>query len=464
MAWEVQATPPVTESATQLKQLRTYDTRCWGRGCVFVQLHLASQPNRRALTPDFQADVGATGHNRAVVSSFGWLDTDNEQRRKMLEVVDLFKEEGTVDELGIGSIRDAFADSLFPGTSVLQTRLRYILFIPWLMQHAAQGNRTATEMSATFRNSEFYLINALKAGDEKLGVIGNTARGKLKRLPSSMYWAAMGSWGIRNGDLSPEAFFRRQYEYRRLASRTAKADDPESRELTSLKDLDPHLPPPPSGWLGGVNFTLTSDEEQYLSDVITASNTDSVFAWLIRNQPKADLPNYVWDLTNLAQAPEQLRDLVDHARRFHSTIYGAAVLYNLLLARKREDDELIDQYEAKLSNWRDELQETECLNRWSRTDWWATVRRCNPRVRPATVTFVNNWIDLSDSDVDIAHDSTAAKLVAARERQIKGGRARLANQAALDRWSGSSGLSRLDYRWSVARRHLTDLYAARTSV
>jgi hypothetical protein len=44
-------------------------------------------------------------------SAFGWLDTDNEQRRKMLEMVDLFKEEGTVDELGIGSIRDALADA-----------------------------------------------------------------------------------------------------------------------------------------------------------------------------------------------------------------------------------------------------------------------------------------------------------------------------------------------------------------
>lgn len=77
-----------------------------------------------------RTSVGAAGHNRVVVSTFGWLDTDNEQRRKMLEVVDLFKEEGTVDELGIGSIRDAFADALFPGTSVLQTRLRYVLFIP----------------------------------------------------------------------------------------------------------------------------------------------------------------------------------------------------------------------------------------------------------------------------------------------------------------------------------------------
>ena len=122
-----------------------------------------------------------------MVSTFGWLDTDNEQRRKMLEVVDLFKEEGTVDELGIGSIRDALADALFPGTSVLQTRLRYVLFIPWLMQHACQGNRSSIEMSARFRESEYQLIYALGAGDEKLGVIGNTARAKLKRMPSSMY-------------------------------------------------------------------------------------------------------------------------------------------------------------------------------------------------------------------------------------------------------------------------------------
>ena len=50
--------------------------------------------------PNSVASVGVTGHNQAVVSTFGWLDTDNEQRRKMLEVVDLFKEEGTVDELG----------------------------------------------------------------------------------------------------------------------------------------------------------------------------------------------------------------------------------------------------------------------------------------------------------------------------------------------------------------------------
>ena len=38
------------------------------------------------------------------------------------------------DELGLGAVRDSIADHLFPGTSTIQTRLRYMLFIPWLFR------------------------------------------------------------------------------------------------------------------------------------------------------------------------------------------------------------------------------------------------------------------------------------------------------------------------------------------
>jgi hypothetical protein len=67
-----------------------------------------------------------------VPSAFGWLDYSARERRAMLEIVDLFREKGTVDELGVGTIRDAFADHLFPGTSTLHSRARYFLFIPWV--------------------------------------------------------------------------------------------------------------------------------------------------------------------------------------------------------------------------------------------------------------------------------------------------------------------------------------------
>ena len=61
-----------------------------------------------------------------------WLDLTASDRDKMRRVLDLFKEQGTLDELGLGSLRDALSDALFPGTSSIETRLRYVLFIPWL--------------------------------------------------------------------------------------------------------------------------------------------------------------------------------------------------------------------------------------------------------------------------------------------------------------------------------------------
>ena len=71
-------------------------------------------------------------------SIFGWLDGDDAHRKQMLEVVKLFQDQSSVDELGIGSVRDAFSDTLFPGTSVLHTRARYLLFIPWLLKDTAR--------------------------------------------------------------------------------------------------------------------------------------------------------------------------------------------------------------------------------------------------------------------------------------------------------------------------------------
>jgi Family of unknown function (DUF6361) len=68
------------------------------------------------------------------MSGFVWLDRSERERRKMLDVVDLFGEHDTRDELGIGSVRDAFADMLFPGTSTIMTRARYFLLVPWTYQ------------------------------------------------------------------------------------------------------------------------------------------------------------------------------------------------------------------------------------------------------------------------------------------------------------------------------------------
>lgn len=393
-----------------------------------------------------------------MASAFGWLDTDSVQRQKMLEVVDLFREEGTVDDLGVGSIRDALSDLLFPGTSVLHTRLRYVLFVPWLMQRAA-AKGTPAEMSAELRNLEFRLITSLLAGGERQGVVGNRARTNLKQMPSASYWSALGAWGIRDVE-SPDSFFRRQYDYRILSRRTVVADDPEARMAAPSRGLDRNLPPAPDDLLKTARLALEPEEEQYLSDRITASSKGTIFGWLVHHPP-GNSPAYVWEVDNLTEAPENLRSAADHARRFSTAIHGAALLYNLLLAEKSGNDDLVDSYTAELDDWKDELGATQVLRGWDRDAWWATVQAANPRLRTMTRTFVDRWLDLLDADDDVAASRDARTLVSDREKRIKGGRARLLNQSALDRWSGASGTGRHSFRWPVASSHLEDLYAAR---
>ena len=127
-------------------------------------------------------------------------------------------------------------------------------------------------------------------------------------------------------------------------------------------------------------------------------------------------------------------------------------MYNLLLARRRGDDGLIDGYVERLARWENELLiPSRALEGWSRAAWWSTIQRKNPRLRQPTIQVVNRWIDLLEGDGPLADSQRAADLISTRERQMKGGRARLMNQSALDRWSGESGTGRHSFRWPIAR-------------
>ena len=81
------------------------------------------------------------------MSTFVWLDYSERERRKMLDVVDLFREHDTRDELGLGSVRDAFADMLFPGTSTIMTRARYFLLVPWTYQRLERQRVGSAEIA-----------------------------------------------------------------------------------------------------------------------------------------------------------------------------------------------------------------------------------------------------------------------------------------------------------------------------
>jgi len=83
-------------------------------------------------------------------------------------------EQDTRDEIGFLLIHQGFADRFFPGTSVLHTRVRYALFVPWLFLHAKDHKPRGIKVETAIRRELIQLAIRLKRG-ERYGVIAATS-------------------------------------------------------------------------------------------------------------------------------------------------------------------------------------------------------------------------------------------------------------------------------------------------
>src|SRR5258708_5591575 len=97
-------------------------------------------------------------------------------------------------------IHQGFADRFFPGTSVLHTRVRYALFVPWIYDGLGRTRRRGRDLEGSLRDQLLDLARRLKVlGHEKTGVIGGDVV-HLNRLssqpPDRVYWTALRSWGL----------------------------------------------------------------------------------------------------------------------------------------------------------------------------------------------------------------------------------------------------------------------------
>jgi len=388
------------------------------------------------------------------MSSLAWIDFDEAERQRAQRIMALFQERESRDELGLGAIRDSIADHLFPGTSTIQTRLRYMLFIPWLLRRLEGREGTAAQLSAEGRALEIRLSDALKAGEEVNGIIGRDAGARLQRLPSSVYWAGLGSWGIRQFPGSRETYYAALPDLRRRRQRSEV--EAEGFEEMHGGSWHPGLPPAPADFLETATFGLTDDEAHFIRDRLVASAPTSLLAWLARQTVNGQC-DYIWQHPSLGDFPTAARRLVEHAEIFSGVIHGASLLYNLQLAELRAREDWIDLYRGRLAQWAAELDEQR-LAAWSMPDFWREVDHSTHTIRPALVRFVQDWVAVARIGAAGIPDSEAARaLVRDRERRLKTSQSRFANHAVRDRWGGASGADRLSFRWAQAQSHLRDL-------
>ncbi len=400
------------------------------------------------------------------MSSLTWLAHSEAERRRTLDVIKLLDEPGTLDEIGIGGIRDAFAELLFPGTSTIQTRARYFLFVPWVYR-GLERKAPITDAATQARSLEVRLIDALMESEDTKGVIGRDARARLQRLPSAVYWQGLETWGIRANRTSIRAYHRR-LERAYFGGSAERGSD----ELSGLASVwHGELPEAPAGFPRQADLALTVTEANYLRDRIMTSHPGTLLAALVTDPSPPRRASAPWEIeaSAIETAPAQVHEQIRHARAFGDLIHGAQLLYNLMLAQASERDEEIEHYGERLGLWADRLVvEATALATWNdeRRRFWEIVREGNPRLRPRAQAFADRWFDLAlaDDPHRLADDSQARAAISEREQMLKGRLARLVNPTALEAWGGASGSDRLLFRWPQARALVEDIAAPLVAV
>ncbi len=387
-----------------------------------------------------------------MASVFAWLDFSDKERRDALEVIDLFREEDTRDELGLGVVRDTFSDLLFPGTSTIQTRARYFLFIPWLLQDLETRRGSGADWARRARHLQGRLRDSLIKGGEEDGIIGYRAGINVQRLPHSVYWQGLRRWGILRFHGSEDEYLRSLDLARHRRKEIVRTDDGEPAGDAPEPNWDPNLPEPPDGLLKSATFDLSAQEADYLMHRIAISADDSLLYYLIDlRKPVDETTRFIWQHLDQGQLPDPLQSHVSHARNFSESMHGAALLYNLMLAEEKGKSDLVNRYERRLAEWWDLLRQRSAgLASWDRHDFWQTVRNAGGRIPPQTLHFIETWWDLAfgASSIDeLLASGSARQLIEDRERRLKRSRARIGNPRALELWSGAAGTAQMDYRW-----------------
>jgi Family of unknown function (DUF6361) len=386
------------------------------------------------------------------MSSLTWLDFSDAERKRALQVVELLGRSETRDELGLGAVRDAFADALFPGVSTVQRRARYFLFIPWTFREVERrfaGRAGALERA---RSEELRLIEALLEAGENDGVIGGRVRKNLRQVPSMIYWQGLARWGIRRAAGTRE-------QWGRAVSRSMGTAVDDDGQVVGTGSLWWHsgLPEPPEDWPQTAQLGLRGEEADYLRDRIRDRCAGTMLATLAKRREPWDATGLAWHLN--VDLPPRQRDLLDHAQRFSETMHGAALLYNHALAVAHEDELREADFRQRLERWTsDESRADRAAT--PLTDLWSLLAEIGSRHSGHTRLFVEEWFGLTKDPSRILTDAALIDRIRERERQVKHRQARLSYDAARETWRGAAGAGQLEYRWASTQRQLLDIMDA----
>lgn len=412
-----------------------------------------------------------------MASAIGWIDFSSEHRKKVRMALDLMgKPAGILDELGIGPIRDAIADRLFPGVSTIQTRAKYFTLIPLLIRQYEQevaGKASPPPLDDYLVKEERRCRARLVerhpegTGNEETGIVGSTfgtdTTGGVARRPSSIYWNGLRKFGlIHPPNLSINEFGTRLVENRQSEQHYRSEGDIQDEEPTVYVEV----PQIEETYWTELTITMTASEARFLRQKIIASQPESLLRRILESMTLIDTLTSVDKFTfqQFAEHPQliqilqgldpSLYQVVLMGAKFSKLMHGAHIRYNVQVQDRFGSAEKHEDMCNRWRIWRQELP--EALSGWNTDTLWELLVSMGVRLQWRTERFVTTWIRECTEE---SNESVLDRLVVDQEINNKGRRARLHPQAheTVQDWVG---LGELEYRLPNVRRLVQDLYSA----
>jgi hypothetical protein len=382
--------------------------------------------------------------------NIGWVDFSKSDRDMVLSVLRGLTEPGAMDELGFGTVRDVFSDILFPGTSTIQTRAKYMFIIPYICLELERGGKLSpSEFIALLEQEELALIDVL-AVDNAEGVIGMRSRQTLRRKPSSIYWNALRTYGFFTEHLTLSEYAalfcakRNTAEYQKSRGKRYThdeddtADDADTGKAGAVFWRVPAFDP---DWRDSLTIDLTAEEAVFMREkILSMPNVSDSLLALILCENRLDFCEYD-SFTDISA----MRDIMplamwnDYclARDFSAFVFGAQIRYNVIYSE--------GQNETANEQWREYKENRHTVN----------LMEIQARLKPraSVMRFLKQFQSLLDNEA--ALDA----LIVKREKDLKTpSRAKLTNKE-LYRYDGNNvNMNPLEYRFGNVKRIVRDIF------
>ncbi|MBR0752102.1 hypothetical protein JQ604_07885 [Bradyrhizobium jicamae] len=390
-----------------------------------------------------------------IESALGWTYLSREALARAKAQMDE-ESMGVRDEIGFLTIHQRYADRFFPGTSVLHTRARYAVIVPWLFEDLA--GLTGPAAVRALRERERELAGRLKDAGESQVIGGRVFPKPSSQPPSTVYWNALAVWGILRPRPDGRTISRAQ-AHRLLKSAGAATDD-DGQPLLNFDPPFAPLPNRPDSWQSGpLTLQLATAEAIFLRERLAQLRRNgghelSLLARLVRSEVAA--PPAMWaDETRAIAGPDQA-PLV-RARQAASLAGVGRAVYDALLEHMVEADDKREISSRHRNHLINVVEEYGSIAAKLDVDALEADIGAVPSKLRAVLTATKEWIASKSESPGSLFDVYAA----AEAR--KGPRARLAKtpngRARRLEWSSDEhGLAGpLHYRWEQVSTLLNDL-------